>query len=358
MVATCINGPAVAKRDIEELELPHERQRTRIAVLIDADNASPRHAEALMVEIAKLGEAIVRRIYGDFSTPNLKGWNDKLARHALKPVQAVAYRKGKNTSDISLVLDAMDLMHTGVYDAFCLVSSDSDFTGLAQRLRESGAEVYGFGEAKTPESFRQSCRRFFLIENLAREQAEADGSAAAVEPELELRVEQPVRPASEALATIAAAYRRHQGDHADGWVPIRTLQRTIANVAADFDPRTYGEARLGDLAERTGAYEVKHLADRKWSIRAKAPRRAASGDAGRRFDQTRKRGERKRAAPQKAPQTRTPSRPRATAKSGKPGGERRDVDNARAHDDKDGLHRMLAHTISAERDTRNEGNAK
>lgn len=249
--------------------MPQEGQRTRIAVLIDADNASPRHAEALMVEIAKLGEAIVRRIYGDFSTPNLRGWNDKLARHALKPVQAVAYRKGKNTSDISLVLDAMDLMHTGVYDAFCLVSSDSDFTGLAQRLRESGAEVYGFGEAKTPESFRQSCRRFFLIENLAREQAAADGADAAVEPELELPVEQTVRPAAEALPTIAAAYRRHQGDHADGWVPIRTLQRTIANVSADFDPRTYGEARLGDLAERTGAYEVKHLADRKWSIRSR-----------------------------------------------------------------------------------------
>lgn len=303
-----------------------------------------------MVEIAKLGEAIVRRIYGDFSTPNLRGWNDKLARHALKPVQAVAYRKGKNTSDISLVLDAMDLMHTGVYDAFCLVSSDSDFTGLAQRLRESGAEVYGFGEAKTPESFRQSCRRFFLIENLAREQAAADGADAAVEPELELPVEQPVRPADEALPTIAAAYRRHQGDHADGWVPIRTLQRTIANVSADFDPRTYGEARLGDLAERTGAYEVKHLADRKWSIRA---RKAKPQEKPKRAVR------KKAAAAPTARRAQSPQRPRTQAAPARQRGEAKAASTP-LHET-DGLQRTIAKGIPSTRSnttTQDKGDGK
>ena len=247
--------------------MPAEGQRTRIAVLIDADNASPRHAEAIFIEIAKLGEAIVRRVYGDFGSAGLKGWNDKLARHALVPVQTVAYTKGKNASDIAMVIDAMDLAHTGLYDAFCLVSSDSDFTRLAQRLRESGAEIYGLGERKTPESFRQSCRRFFFVENLARDQAAAGGE----EPELELPQET-VRKPADALDTITRAYDQHVGDHADGWVPIRVLQRTIVNIEPDFDPRTYGETRLGDLAGRTGGYEVKHLSDRKWCIKSKAVR--------------------------------------------------------------------------------------
>lgn len=261
--------------------MPAEGQRTRIAVLIDADNASPRYADAIFVEIAKLGEAIVRRVYGDFSSQGLKGWNDKLSRHALVPVQTVAYTKGKNASDISLVIDAMDLMHQGVYDAFCIVSSDSDFTRLAQRLRESGAEVYGLGERKAPESFRQSCRRFFFVENLARDQAAAN--AAGAEPELALP-EQIVHKATDAVPTISRAYEQHVGDHADGWVPIRVLQRTIANFEADFDPRTYGEQRLGDLAAKTGAFEVKHLNDRKWSIRAKVKAKtqpAAPQTAGR-----------------------------------------------------------------------------
>jgi len=250
--------------------MPAEGQRTRIAVLIDADNASPRHAEAIFVEIAKLGEAIVRRVYGDFASPGLKGWNEKLARHALVPIQAMAWTKGKNASDIALVIDAMDLMHQGVYDAFCIVSSDSDFTRLAQRLRESGAEVYGLGEMKAPESFRQSCRRFFFVENLAREQAR--DAEPADEPELALPGDVGIRPASDATPIISRAYEKHVGDHADGWVPIRTIQRLVANIAADFDPRSYGEQRMGDLAARTGAFEVRHLPDRKWCIKSKQAR--------------------------------------------------------------------------------------
>ena len=247
--------------------MPQEGQRTRIAVLIDCDNAAPRHAEAIFIEIAKLGEAIVRRAYGDFSSQLLRGWNERIAPHALIPVQAVAHVKGKNSSDMALAIDAMDLMHSGLYDAFCIISSDSDFTRLAQRLRESGAEVYGFGEGvKTPASFRQACRRFFIVENLARDQA----LEAEREPELGLpATESQTLPAEAAIATISRAYDHLAPEHADGWVPIRLLHRMIANFSPDFDSRTYGQERLGDLAERTGRFETKHMAERKWCIRAK-----------------------------------------------------------------------------------------
>src|SRR5258705_2557324 len=139
----------------------------RLAVLIDADNASARIAPGLFEEIAKIGEASVRRIYGDFSGTRLKSWSDILSTHAIMPHQQFAYTKGKNASDIALVIDAMDLLHSGRFQGFCLVSSDSDFTRLASRMREEGADVYGFGAQKTPESFRQACGRFIYTENLS-----------------------------------------------------------------------------------------------------------------------------------------------------------------------------------------------
>ncbi len=134
----------------------------RFAVLIDADNTSPQIVGGLFEEVAKFGEASVRRIYGDFSGPQLRSWADILQKHAIDPYQQFAYTKGKNASDIALVIDAMDLLHSGRFDGFCLVSSDSDFTRLASRLREQGADVYGFGAQKTPESFRQACRPLHL----------------------------------------------------------------------------------------------------------------------------------------------------------------------------------------------------
>jgi hypothetical protein len=146
----------------EETRLP------RFAILIDADNTSPRIAAGLFEEVAKFGEASVRRIYGDFSGQRLKSWAEILPKYAIDPYQQFAYTTGKNASDIALVIDAMDLLHSGRMDGFCLVSSDSDFTRLASRLREQGADVYGFGEQKTPESFRQACRRFVYTENLLR----------------------------------------------------------------------------------------------------------------------------------------------------------------------------------------------
>jgi len=146
-----------------------EQRLPRFAVLIDADNTSPQIAEGLFEEIARFGEASVRRIYGDFSNQRLKSWADILQKYAIDPYQQFAYTTGKNASDIALVIDAMDLLHSGRFDGFCLVSSDSDFTRLASRLREQGADVYGFGAQKTPESFRQACRRFIYTENLLPE---------------------------------------------------------------------------------------------------------------------------------------------------------------------------------------------
>ena len=146
--------------------MPSELRSPRLAVLIDADNASAKIVDGLFEEIAKIGEASVRRIYGDFSNPRSKGWADTLSKHAIIPQQQFAYTTGKNASDITLVIDAMDLLHSGRFDGFCLVSSDSDFTRLAARIREQGVDVFGFGEQKTPESFRQACRRFVYTENL------------------------------------------------------------------------------------------------------------------------------------------------------------------------------------------------
>jgi hypothetical protein len=143
-----------------------QQRLPRFAVLIDADNTSPQIAGGLFEEVAKFGEASVRRIYGDFSNQRLKPWTDILQKYAIDPYQQFAYTKGKNASDIALVIDAMDLLHSGRLDGFCLVSSDSDFTRLASRLREQGADVYGFGKQGTPQSFRQACHRFICIENL------------------------------------------------------------------------------------------------------------------------------------------------------------------------------------------------
>src|SRR5512139_4005948 len=158
--------------------MAEETRPRRFAVLIDADNTSSRIVDGLFEEIARFGEASVRRIYGDFSSPRLKSWTEVLQKHAIDPYQQFAYTSGKNASDIALVIDAMDLLHSGRFDGFCLVSSDSDFTRLAARIREQGIDVFGFGEQKTPESFRQACRRVVYTENLLPAPSSSQDAAA------------------------------------------------------------------------------------------------------------------------------------------------------------------------------------
>lgn len=218
----------------------------RLAVLIDADNASAKIAEGLFEEIAKLGEASVRRIYGDFSSSHSKPWSDELTRYAILPQQQFAYVKGKNASDIALVIDAMDLLHSGRFSGFCLVSSDSDFTRLASRIREEGVDVYGFGEQKTPESFRQACRRFIYTENLL-----PDAPAKAGTPEA-------AKPPLKAIANAERLFRRAIGEMESdaGWVSLSLVRNQVANFAPDFDPRTYGFKKVSDLVRKIPSLEL------------------------------------------------------------------------------------------------------
>ncbi len=155
---------------------------SRLAVLIDADNTSAQWSEAIFEEVATIGEASVRRIYGDFSGSQLASWQQKLTAHAVVPHQQFAYTKGKNSSDIALVIDAMDLLHSGRFDGFVLVSSDSDFTRLASRVREQGLDVFGIGKQGTPESFRKACKRFIFIENLLAAAGSAEAAAGGGAP--------------------------------------------------------------------------------------------------------------------------------------------------------------------------------
>jgi hypothetical protein len=251
--------------------MANDPRAPRLAVLIDADNASARIATGLFEEIAKIGEASVRRIYGDFSGARLKSWADVLSTHAIMPHQNFAYTAGKNASDIALVIDAMDLLHSGRFDGFCLVSSDSDFTRLAARIREQGIDVYGFGERKTPESFRQACRRFVYTENLLPEAPAPD------------QPERPdARPASEIKSPSAATplIRKAMAQLADedGWAPLGRVGQQLAILATDFDPRTYGQAKLVGLVEKAGAFEVRRNEGGGVYVRVRPP---GGGPAGR-----------------------------------------------------------------------------
>jgi len=220
----------------------------KLAVLIDADNTSFKVADALFDEVAKIGEASLRRIYGDFSDSRLRSWADILARHAILPYQQFAYTSGKNSSDIVLVIDAMDLLHSGRFDGFVLVSSDSDFTRLAARIREQGLDVYGIGQAKTPESFRQACTRFIFTENFAPPVA-TPGRAAKTG----------LHPVADAVPLLRKVIAELEED-ADGWLPLGGVGSTLTNLSPEFDTRSYGHARLSNLIEATGEFEVDRTA--------------------------------------------------------------------------------------------------
>lgn len=239
--------------------MANDTRPPRLAVLIDADNASARIVDGLFEEIAKLGEASVRRIYGDFSGTRSKGWADVLTKYAIIPQQQFAYTVGKNASDITLVIDAMDLLHSGRFDGFCLVSSDSDFTRLAARIREEGVDVFGFGEQKTPESFRQACRRFIYTENLLPDAPAKVGVSAAAKP-LE-----PLSRASEILLRVIGDLESDAG-----WVSLGSIGTQLANIAPDFDPRSYGFKKLSDLVRKIPALELDEQEGTRLRVRLKS----------------------------------------------------------------------------------------
>ena len=222
----------------------------RLAVLIDADNTSPHFAQAIFNEIVTLGEATVRRIFGDFSGPHLAGWNEVIQSLAILQCQQRNNTTGKNASDIALVIDAMDLMHKGRLDGFCLVSSDSDFTRLAQRLREEGMKVYGFGEQKTPGAFRNACNRFIYVENLLEaDTKEKQGNTASAGV-----VSKKKDPPSKARKLIASAIG--EPDHS-GWENLSAVGGRIQGAHPDFDPRSYGCANLSTLADKSGGFDLR-----------------------------------------------------------------------------------------------------
>lgn len=233
--------------------MPADPRAPRLCVLIDADNIPASHAEAIFEEIASLGEASVRRIYGDWSAIRLNAWAKKVAALGLVADQQFANTKGKNASDIGLVIAAMDFLHSGLFDGFVLVSSNSDFTRLAARVREQGLDVYGIGEKKTPEAFRMACKRFIYVENLAVGEEPKPADAPSGIPVAEVRPGSKEQPAK-AIPLIAAAMRAI--DPEGEWYSMGQIGQFITQGNPDFDTRTYGAAKLSDLIRRLPRFEV------------------------------------------------------------------------------------------------------
>jgi uncharacterized LabA/DUF88 family protein len=223
----------------------------KLAVLVDADNAPPAITDGLLAEVAKLGTAHVKRAYGDWTGTSLKGWKDQLLSQSIQPIQQFAYTSGKNATDAAMVIDAMDLLYTGRFDGFCLVSSDSDFTRLAVRIRESGLIVYGFGERKTPKPFVAACDRFIYIENLVSPEAPAD---PALRP-TPRRTAAELKRDSGLIGQLRNAFDAASDD--DGWAQLAAIGQIITKQRPDFDSRNYGYAKLSDLMAATTLFELE-----------------------------------------------------------------------------------------------------
>ena len=250
-------------------------EQRRLAVLIDADNAQPAVIEGLLAEIAKYGVASVKRIYGDFTSTRMTQWKQALLKHSINPVQQFAYTSGKNATDSSLIIDAMDLLYTHRFDGFCLVSSDSDFTRLAQRLREEGLLVYGFGEKKTPDAFVQACDKFVYTEVLRTEappRTAAKPAAAAPAKKAAKSAPQKPAPVAAPVAPIAVAEAKEktgeplpialirqaieEASDENGWAFLGSVGSYLNKIRPDFDPRLYGQRKLSDLLK----HQPRHFA--------------------------------------------------------------------------------------------------
>lgn len=219
----------------------------KLAVLIDADNAQPSIVDALLAEIANYGIASVKRIYGDWTAPGLKGWKEVLLDHSIQPMQQFAYTKGKNATDSAMIIDAMDLLYTNNFNGFCIVSSDSDFTKLASRIREAGLLVYGFGEQKTPSPFVSACDKFIYTEVLRAKTSESEAIAKRTTAQLkqDRKLVNLLRNAVDAAS-----------DESD-WAQLGPVGSTIAKQSPEFDPRNYGYAKLSALVIATKLFDIE-----------------------------------------------------------------------------------------------------
>ena len=219
----------------------NEMSTDKLAVLIDADNAQASVVSELLEEIAKFGITNIKRAYGDWTTTRLKSWKDHLHTHAIQPIQQFSYTNGKNATDASLIIDAMDILHENSLDGFCIVSSDSDFTRLATRIRESGLKVYGFGEQKTPEAFISACDKFVYTENL-REIKE---------------IKQTNNEQNKLKDIITKAVNAVSDD--DDWANLSAVVKHINKNYPSFDPRTYGYDKYGKLMKSLDYLELNEI---------------------------------------------------------------------------------------------------
>lgn len=219
----------------------------KLAVLIDADNAQSGIVEDLLAEIANYGVASVKRIYGDWTAPNLKGWKQVLLQHSIQPVQQFSYTKGKNATDSAMIIDAMDLLYTSNFNGFCLVSSDSDFTKLASRIRESGLLVYGFGKQKTPSAFVSACDKFIYTEVL---HAKTNENGAIVK-----KSSSELKQDTKLIILLRNAVEASSDD--SGWAHLAPVGSNIAKQSPEFDPRSYGYRKLGELVLATQLFDIE-----------------------------------------------------------------------------------------------------
>ncbi|MCL2138659.1 MAG: NYN domain-containing protein [Treponema sp.] len=230
---------------------PVELSQAKLAVLIDADNTQPGIIEGLLDEIAKYGIASVKRIYGDWTNTNLRSWKDRLLEFAIQPIQQFSYTVGKNATDSAMIIDAMDLLYTEKLDGFCIVSSDSDFTRLAARLRESGRTVYGFGQKKTPRAFVSVCDKFIYTEILmdVHEEADDEESKISVKKKKDFKVDR----------KLLKLLRETVDDIAEesGWAYLAGVGSKVNNRSADFDPRNYGFKKLADMVRAIPQFETE-----------------------------------------------------------------------------------------------------
>ncbi|MCA8869468.1 MAG: NYN domain-containing protein [Rhodobacteraceae bacterium] len=233
-------------------------KRPLFAVLIDADNIPARYAEDILKEIAAFGEPALRRVYGDWSSGQLASWTKQVRELGLVAHQESANTKGKNASDIGLVIDAMDILHSGRFDGFVLVSSDSDFTALANRIREQGLEVIGIGEAKTPDSLKNVCNRFIRIENIAEVPESPTGQTAGSKSENPSGAVPLIRKAMAAIPQDAE------------WYTLGQIGQFLTVIKPDFDSRTYGYSKLSDLVRKLSQFELRQQGNRLEIRKAKS----------------------------------------------------------------------------------------
>jgi uncharacterized LabA/DUF88 family protein len=226
--------------------MPDEKTE-KLAVLIDADNAQPSIVEGLLSEIAKYGTANVKRIYGDWTLPGLKGWKEILLQYSIQPIQQFGYTSGKNATDSAMIIDAMDLLYTHNFNGFCIVSSDSDFTKLASRIRESGLLVYGFGEQKTPSAFVSACDKFIYTEVLRSKTDESEAIAKKSSNEL--------RKNTKLVSLLRNAVEASSDE--TGWAHLASVGSNIAKQSPEFDPRNYGYGKLGELVSATKLFTLE-----------------------------------------------------------------------------------------------------